>query len=466
MTSIPSIHDVRQSISQLLAGDAPGPHPPGFGFGHGPGREPGMADDPSFRHSGPEWDGPDLRNDLPQGSPPFSRGEVDGNPLPHAGLPAQLSDSLATLLRQNPSMPLLQQLQHLPPEALRQMEQLLVRQPEALSALLAQAQARADHRETASLLATEVRRDLPPQLVAAEARRAELAEARASAAFAQMQMAAGERAMAALAGRPEPGALPGTGAAGHSGQAAGTPGVTQDSLLQPPQMRAADMPSPAARADAAAVRAGEPAGSPGGLGLGIAAGVTLAAVGNPAGTTFATAPNSSLRARKAEDEEGDRKRVDEETAQGDEHEHARDDGHRENGDDRRDPAEAPGRKRRAATTPAASGEAFSVAAIGLMLPAYDDDADTPPPGHVGEAPSRDQPLDRNARRTRRLRWLYWSLIAVAYACLGLALASVAADWFLNRAGLPVPNSVAWRHGFTVVGLSSALWAWLVARRMP
>ena len=67
------------------------------------------------------------------------------------------------------------------------------------------------------------------------------------------------------------------------------------------------------------------------------------------------------------------------------------------------------------------------------------------------------------RRARRWRWLYWSLIAVAYACLGFALALL----LPQLADLPVAQESrsAWRHGLTVVGLTSAAWAWLLARRL-
>jgi hypothetical protein len=53
---------------------------------------------------------------------------------------------------------------------------------------------------------------------------------------------------------------------------------------------------------------------------------------------------------------------------------------------------------------------------------------------------------------------------VTYACLGLALATVAPDLF----GLPIAagSTGTWRNALTGAGLLTGLWAWLVARRMP
>ena len=69
-----------------------------------------------------------------------------------------------------------------------------------------------------------------------------------------------------------------------------------------------------------------------------------------------------------------------------------------------------------------------------------------------------------ARQSRQRQWLYWSLIAVTYACLGVALATVAPD----LSGLPIaPDSLGtWRNVLTGAGLLTGLWAWLLARRMP
>src|SRR5690606_40025181 len=41
--------------------------------------------------------------------------------------------------------------------------------------------------------------------------------------------------------------------------------------------------------------------------------------------------------------------------------------------------------------------------------------------------AQDRDSDAEARESRQRQWLYWSLIAVTYACLGLALATVAPD---------------------------------------
>ena len=68
-----------------------------------------------------------------------------------------------------------------------------------------------------------------------------------------------------------------------------------------------------------------------------------------------------------------------------------------------------------------------------------------------------------ALRSRRRQWLYWSLIAVTYGCLGVALATVAPE--LTRLPIAPESLGAWRNALTGIGLLTGLWAWLLARRM-
>src|SRR5690606_21040382 len=200
---------------------------------------------------------------------------------------------------------------------------------------------------------------------------------------------------------------------------------------------AQDVPSlQAARADAAGTTVERGGQGPGLSGLGgVAAGVTMAAVANPAGTTHAYAPDSAVRARRPQESRDQQN------------------GSADGGTDQEDTPDAQQRlSRRSGTGPTAAAAAAASAAAGAGSPAT-------AAGHVGSAgvassgqtaersvPGNHGAEDAQNRHSRYLQWLYWSLIAVTYCCLGLALATVAPDLF----GLPMPPESlgTWRNVLT------------------
>lgn len=521
---------------------------PGLGRDIGPGMQlPGPDADGDTPETEGDRRGPHghwRASDTPH-APPHAhlRGDGGGPMAPH-GDAGPLANTLADTSRQTPSQALLRELQQLPPETLRQLVQLasqqsgheaLAGQAGPLARALAQvaAEARnaappsapADARATAQTLvqqaaqarAAEPGRDAMPPASAGRADdvRGAMAAADSHAASDPSQRPVLSTLAALLArGDGLPAHAPGTTS---PPAAQGTsPLHGQELAAQPPplQARLAGDATSTGRVDGAAAGAGEPTSSGGFLGLAGAAGVTLAAVGNPAGTTHAFAPQGPSRLRQAENARNDeRKRVCEDDLQdegegGDRDQHPRDDTGRERGraatDDRAGETAPAGRDFR---TPAgnasangagahpgnagahpASGAQPSVgaggsesrtpedasiaaaaghtAAIGLLLPRYrgdDDDADEDAQlqGHAGDGPLAEE--DAETRRTRYLRWGYWALIAVAYGCFGLALATLAPAWF----DLPIAqeNRPLWRHGLTAVGLVGALWAWVLSRRI-
>src|SRR5690606_22912018 len=154
--------------------------------------------------------------------------------------------------------------------------------------------------------------DLRPGMPPAEARQGQPAEARpAWAAGMDPALAAGLRGPGAGAEAPTPAAAQSRADAPATPQPpsapAGSPSATPlpaGSTQAPaaPGAFAQDVPSlQPARADAAGTTVERGGQGPGLSGLGgVAAGVTLAAVANPAGTTHAHAPDSAVRARGAQ----------------------------------------------------------------------------------------------------------------------------------------------------------------------
>lgn len=261
-------------------------------------------------------------------------------------------------------------------------------------------------------------------------------------------------------------------------------------------------PMPGARAEAAGTAAERGAQAPGLGGLGgVAAGMTLAAVATPAGTTHAHAPDSAVRARSAEDAQGRRRKRGD--ADGDGH-GGKDNGRGQGGQhasgttaDRAGaaaPSAAAATARQAAgasiandataaagaatagATAARADEPGSAEATALAAGSPLHAAPHPPEGamgHTGAAQPHQQTPERiaagvpeqapEALQSRHRQWLYWSLIVVTYACLGGALATVAPE----LSGLPISQESLglWRNGLTGVGLLTGLWAWQLARRM-
>ncbi|MDH5834476.1 hypothetical protein [Luteimonas kalidii] len=233
--------------------------------------------------------------------------------------------------------------------------------------------------------------------------------------------------------------------------------------------------APEAALPARAERAGDVMPAGGLPSLVGAAGVTLAAVAQPAGTTFAHAPQEAVRARtpgerrRARDEAG-REEAARETAVGE-----RDGDHDR---ERRDRGENPtGRSAAAEHSPssaarhgstaqpasATAAAAGHTALAGARLPAYgtdEDDEDARPAGHV--AAGEDDAAAEDTPAAPR-QWLYWSLIAVTYGCLASALGLMTP----LGATLPIAGDALpmWRNGLTSVGLASGVWAWVLARRM-
>ncbi len=518
---------------------------------------PGLGRDagPGMPLAGPDADGdvPEAEGDRrgphghwrasePPHGPPHAhlRGDGTSPATPH-GDPGPLADAW----RQTPPQALLRELQQLPPETLRQLVQLASQQPghealagqagplaRALAHVAAEAR-NAAQQHPASADARAAAQTLVQQAV--QARAAEPGREAVPPSFAgraddvrSAMAASGSLAASDPSQRPVLSTLAallarGDGLPAHAhgttsppaGPGAPPPHGQEQELAAQQQLQArlAGDATSTGRADGWAAGAADPASSGGLLGLAGAAGVTLAAVGNPAGTTHAVAPQAPSRLRQAETARNDeRKRVSEDEMQdegegGDRDRDSRDGTGRERGraakDDRAGDMAAAGRDFRAAAGRASAngagahpgeaganeasgshpavgaGESASrapedtaiataaghTAAIGLLLPRYgsgdDTDEDAQLQGHAGDGPLAEE--DAEIRRARSLRWGYWALIAVAYGCFGLALATLAPAWF----DLPIAqeNRPPWRHGLTAVGLVSALWAWVLSRRI-
>ncbi|MGY1408404.1 hypothetical protein ACW5EG_02290 [Luteimonas sp. A611] len=223
------------------------------------------------------------------------------------------------------------------------------------------------------------------------------------------------------------------------------------------------MPWPGGRADVAGTTADRGAQGPGLGGLGgVAAGITLAAVANPAGTTHAYAPDSAVRASRV------RKNRDQLQQ-----------GRSETPDHGSADEQADGQKKgqRTGTPTSQAGAGAMEAGNAAERPAATRaQGETSIAGHTAQrggalrqadslfAAADEHPSsNQDAQQSRRQQWLYWSLIALTYGCLGLALATVAPGLF----SLPIAAEASgtWRNALTGTGLLTGLWAWLLARRM-
>jgi len=511
MTSIPSSPiDALRSLLPMLGRDG--------GLGNLPAPGDALAEGAELEDGRPlrppgidQRQAGDARLDVSNG---YMRGE-GAPPLSHADA-GRLADTLSAAMRHNPSHPLFRELQQLPQDTLRQLVQFVTQHASLARELPGQAtestahaaaRAASDIRNAGHPAPTEARNVAEAARSLAQAQQAapERASTAAREALASSSGRAGEdvratamantfeaRApaesrpasalpMAALLARadgvlsavpmasaqeatPASPAPPGHAATSTASVASALQELAAQQALQ---ARAPGETMLPARAEGAVADSGSSSGLPG---LGGAAGVTLAVVGNPAGTTHANAPQAALRARKPDEARQDRReRVGEAPREDAEGEESRD-GRRGNGESeaRRPPGEAraangdrPGAPAPAAAQDGAVTAAGHTAAAGLMLPRYDgtDADDARPAGHVDDG----EPEDAEARQSRRQQWLYWSLIAVTYGCLTLALAMVAPDLF----SLPFApeNATAWRNGLTATGLATGLWAWLLARRM-
>ena len=512
MTSIPSPGEVLRAL--LPAGLRDGEIALPFAQGDAPMEADG---DGPPRLPGPLWRGGEHPG---VGPPPHaqahSHAPVRSDGLPPMSVPdaTRLADSLAELVRQNPSHPLFREVTTTPPEVFRQwVVQALTRQlstaqdvpaqamasardavpspvaaearaqSDALrAAVQAQAQSQAHnqpqqappHAAAAERLLAgtgdEARMPLPGAPARADGRSANEAPAGLAHALAQGQradIAPGPPTLPAgattLATTPDARAPAGDAARtpAGAGQAAAESTRPADTLMPAPQVRT---PNEGVMLPARAERAG--GGDPlGGLpGMTAAAGITLAAVASPAGTTFAHAPQEALRARqpeagRAKDGQRDGEEASDETAS---EADARRRGDGDGSDANRGsggPAADAAEDKSTHSAPAAAGHTVAAAGLGLAL--ADDgneDSDLRLPGHAV-----DRSVDDGRAPGDPRQWLYWSLIAVTYACLALALATVsplAPSLPLATEALP-----AWRTGLTATGLVTGFWAWLLARRM-
>ena len=524
----------------------------------------------------------------------FSPGEPLRNPLDGyirsdgstplgAGEAARLADALAMGMRQTPSHPLQRDLQQLPPESVRQLLDFVARHVPAgrevpahvADALLQGAGPGGEARPTeARTLAEGARQQAfaaagPGERVAAGVVRD------TAAAPGRMAEEAGPRTAATASGlrvmneaaipsgqAQRPGAETGNGsplagsmgrelAAGTRQESAGVHGA-QPAFPAPPAAAAAataattPLPQELAVAQALHARvAGEAATVPGradaapttaeGIGLpgfGAAAGLTLAAVVQPAGTTFAHAPTTTPRT-PVRDQARDARatRAPEDQArhgqQRDQRRQPPSDGRAAPDSDTSRPGQRGGANGRAtgadavqAGTGAATGRTTATSTTATTrasapspdaMPGSTSSSPTDasnsaavPPGTTAQAATRvwrgREPLTEapappaaaarpsaqavrayrlqdaaaqggepdhtpglgGNRRLRRRQWLYWSLIAVTYACLAAALATLLPDRF----ELPIGEAHRpyWRHGLTIFGLVTGLVAWWLARR--
>lgn len=371
---------------------------------------------------------------------------------------------------------LLRQLQELPPEAIRQLGHLLETESARLQRLPASQEAMA---ELVARSLQEIRDARQPagadgrplaagdgdasrwigaqkadgstalqsQQLAAMQARAEIAH---PAMMQQAQLQSRADAMPVAAGNPLATA-PATGEQGVS--------------LAPGARTIGDPSHPLpARAEGNVVAdRGGPAGLPGST-VGVAAGVTLAAVGNPAGTTYAIAPQTPSRLRQPSDsKEGDDAGADNPEASPDEQQQDRDgkpQGHGEAGARRKGTPEEAHAAGLTAQLPGSrtpgEGPGAWLASLFGSLPGQQQVQ-----GHTGEGPR--QVREAAQRESQRLRWLYWTLIGVAYVCLAVSLATLAPG--LSKLPISPENLPLWRNGMTVTGLLAGLWAWMLARRM-
>ncbi|MGY1519254.1 hypothetical protein [Luteimonas sp. A482] len=469
--------------------------------GEGPGRH-APSDAGSSHHSRTGMPDADPSPHVPAGVPDGMRGQGAHSLTPASG---QIEPSLQALARE---------LQQLPPSVIRQLSHALSADPAVLRDLPARPEALAI---ALSRTAGETR---PLHPAAGEARLAghgpdaargqdadavrdarlpgapgdarAAADARGAAALEARQAMAATQALPGQAAEPRPAWAMGLDPelAGHvlarsapaleaqtlralaprmdpaavamPGHPSATTPAVGNSQAQPGALPLSqgESPVPGARGEPGtpvAAERGAQAPGLGGLG-GAAAGVTLAAVANPAGTTHAYAPDSAVRARRPQQSRDQRQGG----ANGGTGQEEAPDGQPGDVKQQQHPragaaatgAGAAGGTGEAARAQSAAAVAGHVASASVAHVHHEDDQ-AAPAGHVA---------DDEARHSRaHLQWLYWSLIAVTYCCLGLALATVAPDLF----GLPMPPESLdiWRNALTGTGLLTGLWAWLLARRL-
>ncbi|WP_202845412.1 hypothetical protein [Luteimonas saliphila] len=522
MTSIPSPFDALRALLPM----------PGRGGDGGPLMGPGemleMGDGGPLRPLGPHGRGVDGH---PMHSGPM---RADGVPLLSPPEAAQVADLLSGAMRQNPSHPLFRELSQIPAEEFRQWVMDFLTMPSGgardlppqAAAPLAQATAAA----AALLRENGAPQSAPPQSMA-EAR-AE-ADALRATIQAQAQQTAAERAQATpgtlRAGEDGRQMAVNTALAANGAQEgrvatdaryagllqalaqtaraesavpaapnlAGSPAAAAPQIAPASPSHAAAPPDSArtlqdpavplmqgrtpveaplpARAERVA-GAADPMPSGGLPGLVGAAGVTLAAVGQPAGTTFAQAPQQAVRARKSEETRDKRDKHAREAQQRDGDGDARSQSQsreRANGQGdaakKRPPdaaATAAGGEGRTASPgapAAAAGHTAMVAGLRPAAYAQDAEAETEDQARPGGHTAAGESSDEMTARSRRHQWLYWSLIAVTYSCLAIALGMMtplAASLPIATESLPV-----WRNALTTTGLATGLWAWLLARRL-
>lgn len=518
MTSIPSPFDALRALLPLPGRGGPDGGP--FGplgdlpdLDDGPPRGPGQHARHGDGPVGPAAPGGPLRAD---GQAPLSPSEAH-----------QIADTLTDAMRQNPSHPLFRDLPQTSPEAFRQWVVDVLTSPQSMMHGLTRetVQSLAQATSTAAALLREpgpspamaqaraegdaMRASIQAQAQAqqATAERAQAMprgdDARIPAALAQQagdgRMSADPRVASALAQAQAPGLAPGLAQAPRAETvlppgafppqgtpttpAAQVPGSTVAQGL--PAQGPADAARPATESPATLLQARGPEGvlparaeragdalPQGGLpGLAGAAGITLAAVAQPAGTTFAHAPQDAVRARTPAERRVERDAAAKEAA-AQEQAQARDGDGRQEQRNRKRPAPAdgsaegrPASSAQPGTAPAnatatAAGHVALAGASGAAQAADDSDEEIRPGGHL--APGEDTP-DGSEADSSPPQWLYWSLIAVTYGCLTGALVLMS-PW---AASLPVAIDAmpGWRNGLTIAGLASGIWAWLLARRM-
>lgn len=428
--------------------------------------------------------------------------------------------------RGEPAHPLLRELQQLPPETLHQLIQYLssnpqvarelVANPESLAGTLARAAANAQ--ESQHLAAAMARAQESGQARTAQSQQVASPERAATAQdIARLQAmpdgrlrdmnpaandAVNRMLQASLLARAD-GAVNTAATVPQGNPATTAQGTTQQLGSNPLQnlpARPAGEPLMPSRADVpvAGDRLGLPAGNA------LAAGVTVAAIGNPAGTTHAVAPQTPAQLREAARQRKAREAVQEGKRRKDDN--GGNGGHGSGQDKRgsgesaraaagaigdqqndagRSPSGPPGSgadarhpdDRTAAGNTAATARPQSLPRSGSPRPQgrrsvaaairelslthllHAAEPQSQAQGHAG-----DEPLDPTQRRSRRLRWLYWSLILVAYLCLGVSLALVLPGLW-NGAPAEGGESADWWRALTVIGLGTAFCAWLLARRL-
>ena len=512
--SLPSPSDVFRSLfggpNGLGGLDPLGLNPPGLQDSEGPD-ENGRPRNHHDAHQHHISDRPGLPPG-PPGAPAYT-----GPGQPHG------------MHRGEPSHPLLRELQQLPPETLRQLTQYIASNPHVARELVANPESLAGTLARAAANAQE------SNLAAAMARAQDSGQARTPQSQAPSQAASPERAttaqdivrlqamqdgrlardmnsattandaanrmlQASLLARAD-GTL-NTAAPGDSAVTAQAQGTTQQLASNPLQnlpARPEGEPLMPSRADVpvAGDRLGLPAGNA------VAAGVTVAAIGNPAGTTHAVAPQTpaqvreAARQRKARDAVQEGKRRDDGSSSDG---NASGQEKRGGGESGRTAAGAGGNRQNdgshGSSDPAGNADvrnpdgrtaAGNTAAIARAQSAPRSDNSRPQDPRsavaaairalslthllpVAESQPRvqdhagEEALDPTQQRSRKLQWLYWSLILVAYLCLGVSFALVLpALW--NGAPAAEGESTDWRHALTVIGLGTAFCAWLLARRL-